>query len=217
MHRSAHSRANWSHSSSLPSRHEASVPALIALTRSVRARAAGWHTRPAGSGASADARREGRLYEVTATRAPRAPFASTTCVPSVPHVSVGSMRASRARSARASLIFVRCASSPGTACAALRALLRTSRTGSTRFDAWSSRRGRPESTLGEPPHVLGGCVVCWKGGAPPALHAPARAGALGAGGVVRAPECTPTEPLGSCGVCKACTLFGVPFRSSWSP
>jgi hypothetical protein len=67
-------------------------------------------------------------------------------------------------------------------CRPLRALLRTSRTGPTRFDAWSSRRGRPESTLGEPPHVLGGCVVCWKGGAPPALHAPARAGALGAGG-----------------------------------
>ena len=166
MHRSAHSRANWSHSSSLPSRHEASVPALIALTRSVRARAAGWHTRPAGSGASADAPRSLQGdYEVAAHRE--------------------TMKLRPARAPR----------------------------GSTRGPRAAGARVDP----GGHPHVLGGRVVCWKGGAPRALHAPARVGALGAGGVVRAPECTPTEPLGSCGVCKACTLFGVPFRSSWSP
>jgi hypothetical protein len=62
------------------------------------------------------------------------PFALTTCAPSVPHGSVGSMRASGARSACTSLIFVRFASPPGTARAALRALLRPARPprGSTR-------------------------------------------------------------------------------------
>ena len=57
----------------------------------------------------------------------RAPFASTTCAPSVPHGSVGSMGASGARSACTSLIFIRCASPPGTARATLRALLRPAR------------------------------------------------------------------------------------------
>ena len=36
-----------------------------------------------------------------------------------------------------------------------------SRTGPTGFDAWSSRGGRPERTLGERPHVLGARVVAW--------------------------------------------------------
>ena len=40
----------------------------------------------------------------------------------------------------------------------------TSRTGPTRFDAWSSRGGWPEWTLGELPHVLGRHVVSWKEG-----------------------------------------------------
>ena len=40
----------------------------------------------------------------------------------------------------------------------------TSRTGPTRFDAWSSRGGWPERTLGELPHVLGRHVVSWKEG-----------------------------------------------------
>jgi hypothetical protein len=39
-----------------------------------------------------------------------------------------------------------------------------SRTSPTRFDAWSSRCGRPEWTLGGHPHVLGRRVVRWKGG-----------------------------------------------------
>ena len=39
-----------------------------------------------------------------------------------------------------------------------------SRTSPTRFDAWSSRGGRPEWTLGGHPHVLGRRVVRWKGG-----------------------------------------------------
>ena len=39
----------------------------------------------------------------------------------------------------------------------------TSRTGPTRFDARSWRGGRPERTLGEHPHVLGGRVVSRKG------------------------------------------------------
>jgi hypothetical protein len=66
-----------------------------------------------------------RLTTVTPppTRAPRAPFAAATCVPSVPHGSVGSMRPYRACPACTSPIFARCASSPGTACATLRALL----------------------------------------------------------------------------------------------
>ena len=55
------------------------------------------------------------------------PFALTTCAPSVPHGSVGSMGASGACSACTSLIFVRCASPPGTARATLRALLRPAR------------------------------------------------------------------------------------------
>ena len=36
-----------------------------------------------------------------------------------------------------------------------------SRTGPTRFDAWSSWGGRPERTLGGHPHVLGRHVVAW--------------------------------------------------------
>ena len=73
---------------------------------------------------AANSRKE-RLRTVTPppARAPRAPFASTTCAPSVPHEIVGSMRASMAYSACTSLIFVRCASRcaspPGSACAAL--------------------------------------------------------------------------------------------------
>ena len=44
-----------------------------------------------------------------------------------------------------------------------------SRTGPTRFDAWSSWGGRPERTLGGHPRVLGRHVVSWKGGrGPPA-------------------------------------------------
>ena len=39
-----------------------------------------------------------------------------------------------------------------------------SRTSPTRFDAWSSRCGRPEWTLGGHPHVLGRRVVRWKRG-----------------------------------------------------
>ena len=61
----------------------------------------------------------------------------------------------------------------------------TSRTGPTRFDARSWRGGRPERTLGEHPHVLGGRVVSRKGvDLVPFMDAPpARAGALsGAGG-----------------------------------
>ena len=38
-----------------------------------------------------------------------------------------------------------------------------SRTGPTRFDAWSSWGGRPERTLGGRPRVLGRRVVCRKG------------------------------------------------------
>ena len=38
-----------------------------------------------------------------------------------------------------------------------------SRTSPTRFDAWSSRGGRPEWALGGHPHVLGRRVVRWKG------------------------------------------------------
>ena len=38
-----------------------------------------------------------------------------------------------------------------------------SRTGPTRFDAWSSRGRRPERTLRGHPHVLGRHVVCRKG------------------------------------------------------
>ena len=42
-----------------------------------------------------------------------------------------------------------------------------SRTSPTRFDAWSSRCGRPEWTLGGHPHVLGRRVVrCGRAGAP---------------------------------------------------
>ena len=39
-----------------------------------------------------------------------------------------------------------------------------SRTGPTRFDAWSSWGGRPEQTLRGHPHVLGRRVVGWKEG-----------------------------------------------------
>ena len=135
----------------------------------------------------------GRLHPLR--RAARAPFAATTCAPSVPHGSVGSMRASGACSACTSLIFVRCASPLG------RNSLRhptspiMSRTGPTRFDARSSRGGRPERALGEHPHVLGGRVVCRKGvqctscpSCPrPHPHAPApsgcaRGGCAGSGG-----------------------------------
>ena len=45
----------------------------------------------------------------------------------------------------------------------------TSRTGPTGFDAWSSRGGRPERTLGERPHVLGARVVAWL-----AVHNPSK-------------------------------------------
>ena len=44
-----------------------------------------------------------------------------------------------------------------------------SRTGPTGFDAWSSRGGRPERTLGERPHVLGPRVVRRKEGLLPLL------------------------------------------------
>ena len=44
-----------------------------------------------------------------------------------------------------------------------------SRTGPTRFDAWSSWGGRPERTLGGHPHVLGRRVVCRKGSLVPLL------------------------------------------------
>eukprot|EP00964_Phaeocystis_antarctica_P097865 scaffold63929_cov65-Phaeocystis_antarctica.AAC.3 len=91
------------------------------------------------------------------------------------------MGASGARSACASPIFVRCASPPGTARATLRALPVMSRTGPTRFDAWSSRGGRPERTLGEHPHVLGRHVVCRKGlNLVPFIPPPARACTAGA-------------------------------------
>ena len=43
----------------------------------------------------------------------------------------------------------------------------TSCTGPTKFDARSSRGGRPERTLGEHPHVLGPRVVCRKGASCP--------------------------------------------------
>ena len=98
-----------------------------------------------------------------ATRAPRAPFASTTCAPSVPHGSVGSMRAS------GGMLGVHVAHFRPM-CLTARNSLRhptspiTSRTGPTRFDAWSSRGGWPEWTLGELPHVLGRHVVSWKEG-----------------------------------------------------
>ena len=39
-----------------------------------------------------------------------------------------------------------------------------SRTGPTRFDAWSSWGGRPERTLGGRPRALGRHVVSWKEG-----------------------------------------------------
>jgi hypothetical protein len=77
-----------------------------------------------------------RLTTVTPPppRAPRAPFAAATCAPSVPHETVGSVRPCRACPACTSLIFVGCASLPGTACATLRALLCPARAprGSTR-------------------------------------------------------------------------------------
>ena len=50
-----------------------------------------------------------------------------------------------------------------TACVALRTSPIMPRTGPTRLDVRSSRGGRPERTLGEHPHVLGGRVVCRKG------------------------------------------------------
>ena len=63
--------------------------------------------------------------------------------------------------------------------------------------------------------MLGVRVVCRKGVyLAPFMPPPARAGALwvpGGGGcawVLRGAP--PTEPLGSCRVCKACTLFGAP-------
>ena len=63
------------------------------------------------------------------------------CAPSVPtHESVGGMRAPGARSARASLVFVQCASPPGTACATVSKSPIMSRTCPTRFDVvWDIR------------------------------------------------------------------------------
>ena len=70
-----------------------------------------------------------------------------------------------------------------------------SRTGPTGFDVWSSRGGRPERTLGEHPHVLGGRVVSRKGvnlmPFMPHPHAPALTLGCGEKRVVRAPGCTP--------------------------
>ena len=42
-----------------------------------------------------------------------------------------------------------------------------SRTSPKRFDAWSSRGGRPEWALGRHSHMLGRRVVRWKGGGAP--------------------------------------------------
>ena len=65
-----------------------------------------------------------------------------------------------------------------------------SRTGPTGFDVWSSRGGRPERTLGEHPHVLGGRVVSRKGvnlmPFMPHPHAPAHSRVRGEKRVVRA-------------------------------
>ena len=70
----------------------------------------------------------------------------------------------------------------------------TSRTGPTRFDARSWRGGRPERTLGEHPHVLGGRVVCRKAVDLVSFMPPARActaGAMSAGkGGASYPSCS---------------------------
>ena len=61
--------------------------------------------------------------------------------------------------------------------------VRPARAPRTRFDAWSSRRGRPESTLGEHPHVLGGRVVCLlEGGCTSCPSCPRTRRCLGCGG-----------------------------------
>ena len=59
-----------------------------------------------------------------------------------------------------------------------------SRTGPTRFDAWSSRGRRPERTLRGHPHALGARVISRKGVYLVSFHAPpTRAGVLGVEGV----------------------------------
>ena len=75
-----------------------------------------------------------------------------------------------------------------------------SRTSPTRFDAWSSRSGRPEWALGEHPHVLGRRVVRWKG-VPFHAPSPARACMHGLcdvcwkGGGTSYPSCSKIEFL----------------------
>ena len=144
--------------------------------------------------------------------------------------TVGSMRAPRARSARASLIFVRsCASPPGTACAALL------------YEPYYAPRGPRASEVrstcgprgaGGPSGPWGSILTCsaaassvgreWTS-CPPCPTRTRRhplglvwlvvwlVGWVGGEGVVRAAACTPTEPLGSLRVCKACARLGVFF------
>ena len=64
------------------------------------------------------------------------------------------------------------------------------RTSPTRFDAWSSRGGRLEWTLGGHPHVLGRRVVRWKG---VPFHPP-RARVVCVREGLCAPGRAPTEP-----------------------
>ena len=70
-----------------------------------------------------------RVRTLTAppTRSPGEPPTSTMCAPGACHGMVGSGRCCLVRSASASFIFLRCASPPGSACAALRAILRPAR------------------------------------------------------------------------------------------
>jgi len=86
------------------------------------------------------------------------------------------------------------------------------RTSPTRFDAWSSRGGRLEWTLGGHPHVLGRRVVRWKGwGCPFMPPARARARCVCGRGCALPPGGERTQSHGgACRVCKLCALFGGP-------
>ena len=89
------------------------------------------------------------------------------CRACVPHGSVGSMRAPGARSACTSLIFVRCASPPGTACATLLCPARAPR-GSTRGprgagDPRTDPGGAPACARRPRPRMVG-CLYPFKKG-----------------------------------------------------